>query len=58
MSNEPTVKRWTAKRKAAVDMGILKCKTTAAEVPRQYELIVSENEGWIEEAQRSIVMTP
>ncbi|WP_304525922.1 hypothetical protein [Halomonas sp. I5-271120] len=32
MSNEPTVKRWTAKRKAAVVMDTLKGKTTVAEV--------------------------
>ncbi|MFB9145471.1 hypothetical protein ACFFU2_02850 [Halomonas alkalicola] len=35
MSNEPTVKRWTAKRKAAVVMDIFKGKTTVAEVARQ-----------------------
>jgi transposase-like protein len=54
MSNEPTVKRWTAKRKAAVVMDILKGKTTVAEVARQHDLTVSEVEGWIEEAQRSM----
>ena len=36
MSNEPTVKRWTAKRKAAVVMDIFKGKTTVAELARQY----------------------
>ena len=54
MSNEPTVKRWTAKRKAAVVMDIFKGKTTVAEVARQHDLTVSEVEGWIEEAQRSM----
>ncbi|WP_311950859.1 DUF1153 domain-containing protein [Halomonas piscis] len=54
MSNEPTVKRWTAKRKAAVVMDIFKGKTTTAEVARQYDLTVSEVEGWIDEAQRSM----
>ena len=32
MSNEPTVKRWTAKRKATVVMDIFKGKTTVTEV--------------------------
>lgn len=54
MSNEPTVKRWTAKRKAAVVMNIFKGKTIAAEVARQHDLTVSEVAGWIEEAQRSM----
>ena len=54
MSNEPTVKRWTAKRKAAVVMDIFKGKTTVAEVARQHGLTVSEVEGWIDEAQRSM----
>ena len=41
MSNDPTVKRWTAKRKAAVIMDIFKDKATIVEVARQYELTVS-----------------
>ncbi len=45
MSNEPTVKRWTAKRKAAVVMDIFKGKTTVAEVAREHDLTVSEVEG-------------
>ncbi|WP_407650248.1 DUF1153 domain-containing protein [Halomonas eurihalina] len=48
------MKRWTAKRKAAVVMDIFKGKTTAVEVARQYDLTVSEVEGWIDEAQRSM----
>jgi transposase-like protein len=54
MSNQPTVKRWTAKRKAAAVMDIFKGKNTVAEVARQHDLTVSEVEGWIEEAQCSI----
>ncbi|WP_205527579.1 DUF1153 domain-containing protein [Halomonas sp. JS92-SW72] len=42
MSNEPTVKRWTAKRKATVVMDIFKGKTTVAEVARQYDHTVFE----------------
>ena len=54
MSDDNSIKRWTAKRKAAVVMDIFKGKTTAAEVARQYDLTVSEVEGWIDEAQRSM----
>ncbi|WP_136254432.1 DUF1153 domain-containing protein [Onishia niordana] len=54
MSNEPTVKRWTAKRKAAVVMDIFKGKTTLAEVARQHDLIVSEVESWVDDAKRSM----
>ena len=35
-------------------MDIFKDKTTVAEVVRQHDLTVSEVEGWIEEAQRSM----
>ncbi|WP_374710051.1 DUF1153 domain-containing protein [Halomonas koreensis] len=48
----PPIKRWAAKCKAAVVMDIFKGKNTAAEVARQYDLTVSEIEGWIDEAQR------
>lgn len=54
MRNESTVKRWTAKRKAAVVIDIFKGKTTVAEVARQHDLTVSEVEGWIEEALHSM----
>lgn len=54
MSDENPVKRWTAKRKAAVLMDINKGKTTAAKVARQYDLTVSEIDGWIDEVQRSM----
>ncbi|KFF49836.1 transposase [Gammaproteobacteria bacterium MFB021] len=54
MSDDNPIKRWTAKRKATVVMDIFKGKTTAAEVARQYDLTVSEVEGWIDDAQRSM----
>lgn len=46
--NGPTPQRWTAKRKAAVVLEIIKGKTTAAEVARQHGLTVSEIDGWTE----------
>ncbi|MBN8414481.1 DUF1153 domain-containing protein [Halomonas sp. DP8Y7-1] len=54
MTDDNPIKRWTAKRKASVVMDIFKGKTTAAEVARQYDLTVSEIEGWVDEAQRSM----
>ena len=40
------VQRWTAKRKAAVVIELLKGKTTAAEMARQHDLTVGEVERW------------
>ncbi|MCO7217587.1 DUF1153 domain-containing protein [Halomonas sp. OfavH-34-E] len=54
MTDDNPIKRWTAKRKASVLMDIFKGKTTAAEVASQYDLTVSEIEGWVDEAQRSL----
>ncbi|MGK0545746.1 transposase [Halomonas cupida] len=54
MTDDNPIKRWTAKRKASVVMDIFKGKTTAAEVARQYDLTVSEIEGCVDEAQRSM----
>ncbi|MCA0976736.1 DUF1153 domain-containing protein, partial [Halomonas denitrificans] len=54
MGDDNPIKRWTVKRKASVVMDIFKGKTTAAEVARQYDLTVSEIEGWVDEAQRSM----
>jgi len=50
MSEEPDeIKRWTARRKAAVVMDIIKGKTTAAEVARSHDLTVAEVEHWHED---------
>ncbi|MGK0545059.1 transposase [Halomonas cupida] len=54
MTDENPIKRWTVKRKASVVMDIFKGKTTVAEVARQYDLTVSEIEGRVDEAQRSM----
>ncbi len=41
------VKRWTAKRKAAAALDIIKGLTTAIEVAREHGLTVNEVEGWV-----------
>lgn len=43
------VQRWTAKRKAAVVLELIKGTTTAAEVARQHDLTIGEVEQWRDE---------
>src|ERR1700677_4076261 len=40
------VQRWTAKRRAALVVSLLKGETTAAEAARRHGLKVAEVEGW------------
>ena len=49
--NEPQddVKRWTARRKAAAVVDILKGKTTAAELARTHGLTLAEVEQWMDD---------
>ncbi len=47
-SNDETLKRWTAKRRAALVLEILRGETTAAEAARRYGLTVAEIEQWKE----------
>lgn len=46
-SGEP-FKRWTAKRKAAVVLDLIKGKTTPAEIARQHDVTVGDVEKWVE----------
>lgn len=48
---ETDVKRWLAKRKAALVMEIWKAKTTTAQACREYDLTPSDLEEWVIEAQ-------
>lgn len=43
------IKRWTARRKAAVVLDIIKGKTTTSEVARSHGLTVGEVEQWLED---------
>jgi transposase-like protein len=49
---EDDYKRWTAKRKAAVVLDLIKGITTPAEVARKHALTVAEVESWVEAFQR------
>ena len=44
-------KRWSAKRKSALVLEIIQGKTTVAEASRQFDLTLSELEGWVEQAK-------
>jgi transposase-like protein len=48
------VKRWTAKRRQALVLQIIRGETTAVEAARQYGLTVREIEEWIERAMVSM----
>ena len=50
-SSEP-IERWTAKRRAALVVSILKGDTTAAEAARKYGLSVGEIGDWRERFQQ------
>ena len=45
------IKRWTARREAAVVLEIIQGKTTVAEVSRQFDLTPSEIEDWIDQGK-------
>lgn len=45
-SNDETLKRWTAKRRVALVLEILRGETTAAEAARRHGLTVAEIEQW------------
>lgn len=42
------IQRWTAGRKAAVVLDLIKGRTTAADVARQFDLTVAEVDSWVE----------
>ena len=48
------IKRWIAKRKTALVLGILQGKTSLAEASRAYDLTPSEIEGWVEDGRKGI----
>ena len=54
MTMEDEIKRWTAKRKAALVMEIIQGKSTVAEASRAFDLTPSEIESWVDEAKRGM----
>lgn len=51
MSNEPEIKRWTAKRKAELIKQIYRGQTTIAEAARANDITQSEIEKWMDDAE-------
>lgn len=51
---EDAIKRWTAKRKAALVMEIIQGKTTVAEASRSFDLPPSEIEEWVDDAKKGM----
>ena len=54
MTMEDDIKRWTAKRKAALVMEIIQGKSSVAEASRAFDLAPSEIETWVDEAKRGM----
>ncbi|MFM1863878.1 MAG: hypothetical protein RLZ26_2400 [Pseudomonadota bacterium] len=54
MTMDENIKRWTAKRKTALVIEIIRGKTTVAEASRSFDLSPSEIEGWVEDANRGM----
>ena len=51
MTMDEDIKRWTAKRKAALVLEIIQGKTTVAEASRQYDLPPADIEDWVDQAK-------
>ena len=51
---EEEIKRWTARRKAALVLEIIQGKATVAEASRQFDLQPSEIEGWVDDGKRGM----
>ena len=51
MTQEPDIKRWTAKRKAELIKQIYRGQTTIPEAARHYDLTQQEIEKWMDDAK-------
>jgi transposase-like protein len=54
MKMEDEIKRWTAKRKAALVMEIIQGKTTVSKASRSFDIAPSEIEEWVDDAKRGM----
>ncbi|MGX9937850.1 DUF1153 domain-containing protein [Advenella kashmirensis] len=54
MIMEDEIKRWTAKRKSALVLDIIKGKSTVSEACRTYNLPASEVENWVVDGKRGM----
>lgn len=51
---EEEIKRWTAKRKAALVIDIIQGRASVSEASRSFDIPPSEIEGWVDEAKRGM----
>ena len=51
---EEDIKRWTARRKAALVLEIIQGSTTVAEASRSFDMTPSEIEEWVDEGKRGM----
>jgi len=51
---EEDIKRWTARRKAALVLDIIQGKTTVAAASRAHDLTPTEVEGWVDDAKKGM----
>lgn len=49
-TENPAMKRWTAKRKSNLVLSIIKGQMTCSSAAREYDLPLSEIESWVSEA--------
>ena len=54
MTMEDDIKRWTAKRKAALVTEIIQGKTSISESSRAFDVSPAEIEEWVDEAKRGM----
>ena len=54
MTMEDEIKRWTAKRKAALVVEIIQGKASISEASRAFDIAPSEIEEWVDEAKRGM----
>ena len=54
MTMDENIKRWTAKRKAALIIEIIQGKTTVSAASRTFDLTPSEIESWLEDAKKGM----
>ena len=54
MKTKEDIKRWAAKRKAALVMAIIQGKTTVSEASSFFDIAPSEIEAWVDEAKWGI----
>jgi transposase-like protein len=51
---EEEIKRWTARRKAALVLEIIQGKTSVAAASRAYDLTPAEVESWVDDAKKGM----